>query len=71
MDKPIQISVCMFKRKATKTKSEGWERGIAFIRDGDVDFIVDKDGEKLSREPHDWLTLANEGSFIAQLEVSK
>lgn len=68
MDKPIQISVCMFKRKATEIKSEGWERGIAFVRAGDVEFIVDKDGKKL-KEPHDWLGLANEGTFITQLET--
>lgn len=64
---PTQISVCTFKREPTKAKADGWERGVAFIRAGDVDFIVDKDGKKLKKAPLEWFTLPNEGSFVAEL----
>ena len=62
-----QISVVIFKRKSTPVKADGWERGIAFIRAGDVAFIIDKEGKKIP-EPHDWLVRSNEGSFVTNLE---
>ena len=64
-----QISIVMFKRNSTECKTDGWERGVAFIRAGDVAFIVDKEGNKLIKEPCDWLPMPNEGSFVTNLEL--
>lgn len=66
-----QITVCVFKRESTPSKADGWERGVAFVRAGDVDFIIDKDGKKLKKAPHDWLVLPGEGCFVAELEPAE
>ena len=71
-----KFQLCEFRRVAHPTAmlkadpKNKWERGLACVSDfgGDVDYIIDDEGNKLKREPHSFRLLAGYGSVSIDTE---